>query len=94
MGNVVTFPYDACRRVHSRKQRRSKYGTPEERAAKAKVATSTTAAIIGSRGNVELNPAEIPAACLEVERLFYQLNTKLMPVALTWLRHLASGSSA
>jgi hypothetical protein len=27
----VKFPYDACRRVHSRKQRRSKNGTPEER---------------------------------------------------------------
>jgi hypothetical protein len=31
---VVKFPYDACRRVHSRKPRRSKNGTPEERAAK------------------------------------------------------------
>jgi hypothetical protein len=33
--NVVRFPYDACRRVHSQKPRRSKNGTPEERAAKA-----------------------------------------------------------
>ena len=33
--NVVKFPYDACRRVHSKKPRRSKNGTPEERAAKA-----------------------------------------------------------
>jgi hypothetical protein len=31
--NVVKFPYDACRRVHSKKPRRSKNGTPEERAA-------------------------------------------------------------
>jgi hypothetical protein len=30
--NVVKFPYDACRRVHSQKPRRSKNGTPEERA--------------------------------------------------------------
>jgi hypothetical protein len=33
--NVVKFPYDACRAVHSRKPRRSKNGTPEERAARA-----------------------------------------------------------
>jgi hypothetical protein len=35
MSNVVKFPYDASRRVHSKKPRRSKNGTPEERAAKA-----------------------------------------------------------
>jgi hypothetical protein len=33
--NIVKFPYDACRAVHSRKPRRSKNGTPEERAARA-----------------------------------------------------------
>ena len=33
--NVVRFPYSASRRAHSRKPRRSKNGTPEERAAKA-----------------------------------------------------------
>jgi hypothetical protein len=33
--NVVRFPYSASRRVHSQKPRRSKNGTPEERAAKA-----------------------------------------------------------
>jgi len=33
--NVVKFPYVAARRVHSQKPRRSKNGTPEERAAKA-----------------------------------------------------------
>jgi hypothetical protein len=32
---IFKFPYDACRRVHSRKPRRSKNGTPEERAMKA-----------------------------------------------------------
>lgn len=31
---IFTFPFAACRRVHSRKPRRSKNGTPEERAAK------------------------------------------------------------
>ncbi|MGY3344697.1 MULTISPECIES: hypothetical protein [unclassified Bradyrhizobium] len=34
MSNIVKFPYDASRRVHARKPRRSKNGTPEERAAK------------------------------------------------------------
>jgi hypothetical protein len=32
--NIIKFPRPPCREVHSRKQRRSKYGTPEERAAK------------------------------------------------------------
>ena len=44
MGNVVKFPFNACRRVHSRKQRRSKYGTPEERAAKLAAAKARVAA--------------------------------------------------
>jgi hypothetical protein len=44
MDNIVKFPYDACRRVHSRKQRRSKNGTPAERAAKAAAAAGTTTA--------------------------------------------------
>jgi hypothetical protein len=40
MSNVVKFPHSASRRVHSKKPRRSKNGTPEERA--AKVATLET----------------------------------------------------
>lgn len=32
--NVIKFPYSVSRRVHSRKPRRSKNGTPEERADK------------------------------------------------------------
>ena len=35
MAEIFKFPYDACRRVHSQKPRRSKNGTPEERMAKA-----------------------------------------------------------
>jgi hypothetical protein len=35
MAEIFRFPYDACRRVHSKKPRQSKNGTPEERAAKA-----------------------------------------------------------
>ncbi|WP_079567499.1 hypothetical protein [Bradyrhizobium erythrophlei] len=41
MSNVVKFPYSASHRVHSKKPRRSKNGTPEARA--AKVATLETA---------------------------------------------------
>ena len=44
MDNVVQFPRDTCRRVHSLKQRRSKYGTPEERAAKLAAAKARVAA--------------------------------------------------
>lgn len=43
MAEIIKFPYDACRRVHSRKPRRSKNGTPEERAAKAAAAAPYTA---------------------------------------------------
>jgi len=46
--SVVKFPYDACRRIHSRRPRISKNGTPKERAAKAAdaAAKSTAAAVI------------------------------------------------
>jgi hypothetical protein len=44
MDNVVQFPPAACRRVHLRKQRRSKNGTPEERAAKLAAAKARVAA--------------------------------------------------
>jgi hypothetical protein len=35
MIEVIKFPYRVSRRLHSRKPRRSKNGTPEQRAAKA-----------------------------------------------------------
>jgi hypothetical protein len=44
--NVVKFPYSASRRVHSQKPRRSKNGTPEERAAKAAATQSPPASIV------------------------------------------------
>jgi hypothetical protein len=44
--NVVKFPYDACRRVHSKKPRRSKNGTPEERAAKAAALETAPADVV------------------------------------------------
>jgi hypothetical protein len=44
--NVVRFPYSASRRVHSQKPRRSKNGTPEERAAKAAALFPTSADVV------------------------------------------------
>jgi hypothetical protein len=46
--NVVKFPFGVARRAHSRRPRRSKNGTPEERAAKAAAAAakSTPATVI------------------------------------------------
>jgi hypothetical protein len=46
MAEIFKFPYDACRRVHSQKPRRSKNGTPEERAAKAGAAQGAPAAAV------------------------------------------------
>ena len=46
MVEIVKFPYDACRRVHSKKPRRSKNGTPEERAAKAAAKHRPAGAVI------------------------------------------------
>ena len=56
MTEVVKFPYSAARRVLARRPRRSKNGTPEERAAKA-AAASTHATVTGIRFD--------PAAWLE-----------------------------
>src|SRR5712672_2990463 len=44
--NVIRFPYEACRRVHSRKPRRSKNGTPEERAAKTAASEMAPADVV------------------------------------------------
>jgi hypothetical protein len=44
--NVVKFPYSASRRVHSKKPRRSKNGTPEERAAKVAALEAAPADIV------------------------------------------------
>jgi hypothetical protein len=82
MSNVVKFPYEASRRVYSRKPRISKNGTPEERAAKAAAEGINPSAnkisvlspktpskeIIPSQG-IEV-PAEIrKAQLLEIQRL-------------------------
>ena len=46
MAEIFKFPYDACRRVHSQKPRRSKNGTPEERAAKAAAVQTAPADVV------------------------------------------------
>lgn len=46
MAEIFKFPYDASRRVHSQKPRRSKNGTPEERAAKAAALLPTPADVV------------------------------------------------
>jgi len=46
MAEIFKFPYDASRRVHSQKPRRSKNGTPEERAAKAAALFLTSADVV------------------------------------------------
>jgi hypothetical protein len=46
MAEIFRFPYDACRRVHSKKPRRSKNDTPEERAAKAAALFPTSADVV------------------------------------------------
>ena len=45
MTEVVKFPYSASRRIAARRPRRSKNGTPEERAAKAVAAASTNGTV-------------------------------------------------
>jgi hypothetical protein len=59
MAEIFKFPSDASRRVHSRKPRRSKNGTPEERAARA----ASTAAKMVPAAIVDLSEmmAEAPA---------------------------------
>jgi hypothetical protein len=46
MAQIFKFPYDASRRVHSQKPRRSKNGTPEERAVKAAASLPPAADVV------------------------------------------------
>jgi hypothetical protein len=50
MAEIFKFPYDTSRRVHSRKPRRSKNGTPEERAAKEAAIQRPAGAVIDLSG--------------------------------------------
>jgi hypothetical protein len=62
--NVVKFPYDASRRMHSRKPRRSKNGTPEERAAKAAALLPMPADIVPMTDALEQARSEVDGRTL------------------------------
>src|SRR5690349_3022149 len=64
---IVLFPPSKSRRITSRRPRRSKNGTPEERAAK-KAAAAGNAEIVSLPGAAAKRPLtwpDIPPACLE-----------------------------
>jgi hypothetical protein len=63
--DIVKFPYSVSRRAHARRQRISKNGTPEERAAKA-AANSPPASVI------EMSPREKPPGCSSAFRDFVE----------------------
>jgi hypothetical protein len=78
--SVIKFPYDASRRIHSRKPRRSKNGTPEERAAKAAAgaATRMPAAIVDLRGP----PADHASSTVDRRKLRSSpLRDKVAPIS-------------
>jgi hypothetical protein len=62
MNNVVKFPYSVSRRVHSRKSRRSKNGTPEQRALGA---AATVAMVSGDQSSETVTYRN---GCLRKER--------------------------
>lgn len=80
MSNVVKFPYDDSRRAHPRKQRRSKNGTPEQRAA---------AAAMRAEIDAGENPVIRSAQMREFERLINSLHPCQYPAALGALRKIA-----
>jgi hypothetical protein len=98
MGNVVKFPYDACRRIHSRKPRKSKNGTPEERAAKAAhaAANSTAAPIfeISRRISTGRPPPTIEAQRCKILETAMALDDEKQLIFLNFLRRLATKGSA
>src|SRR5713226_6902907 len=86
--NVVKFPYNACRRVHSRKPRISKNGTPEERAAKA-AAPSTTATVVQMQRRT-VKPHTRPSAeeMAEFRALLDQLPPSELPAFAAMVRSI------
>jgi cell division protein FtsN len=65
MSDIVKFPYSASRRVAARRPRRSKNGTPEERAAKNQPATvSNVVSLLARRteANTPMTKEEFAAA--------------------------------
>jgi hypothetical protein len=100
---VVKFPYNACRRVHSRKPRRSRNGTPEERAAKAaaegiNLSANKISVLAPKTPSKEITPSqgiEVPAEIrkaqfLEIQRLLIIIDDRRQLLkALATLRAFA-----
>jgi hypothetical protein len=78
--SVIKFPYDASRRIHSRKPRRSKNGTPEERAARAAAegATRMPAEVVDLRAR----PADDASSTVDRRKLRGSpLRDKVAPIS-------------
>ena len=86
--NVVKFPYHP--RASARKPRRSKNGTPEERAAKAGAiaANLKVANIIELSGGPTASELEAHAQWLEIGKIIDQLDQRSLPVVVAFLRQL------
>ncbi|KRR22624.1 hypothetical protein CQ14_30930 [Bradyrhizobium lablabi] len=90
--NVVKFPYSVSRRVHSRKPRRSKNGTPEERAAKAAAEVHATAAAvieISPRVKTGVGHRHAPASFRDFVEKLSQITPEEFPDFIAGLRKLA-----
>jgi hypothetical protein len=86
-----TIPYSASHRVFSRQPRRSKNGTPEERAAKAAASSTAAAAVIEisprRRGLYTKERAEMRAAELrELHDLLTKIDKRRLGTVLRILR--------
>jgi hypothetical protein len=92
---IVKFPYKSSRRVFARRSRRSKNGTPEERAAKT-TAKSTPATVIEiSRRSVSGVSQPTPdAQRLELLEMARSLNDGQRELLVKYLRKLAGEGAA
>jgi hypothetical protein len=107
MSTVVKFPYIASLRVHSRKPRISKNGTPEERVAKAaadgiNLSANKISVLSPKTPSKEITPSqgiEVPAKIrkaqlLEIQRLLIIIDDRRRLLkALTTLRAFAESRS-
>ena len=89
--NLVKFPYTVARRAHARKPRRSKNGTPEERAACAAADEygKTLRAEIDAGQNEVIRSAQMR----EFGRLIGSLHPSRYPEALGALRTMVEKGS-
>jgi len=62
MSEIIKFPYDVSRQVHSRKPRRSKNNTPEQRRGKTRRGSAMGGAVIPLRQAEVTEPTAIKQA--------------------------------